>query len=107
LRSYSNVALQSLLLMNSQFVIDRSEQLAERVMRDESELSGQLSEAWSRCFGKRIEQDVLRELTEFFHMQTAAFCARDEKLKPEDAHRLALSSACQAMFSSNEFLYID
>lgn len=43
LRSYSNVALQSLLLMNSQFVIDQAQRLAEQVMRDESELSGQLS----------------------------------------------------------------
>ncbi|MCA9180046.1 MAG: DUF1553 domain-containing protein, partial [Planctomycetales bacterium] len=107
LRSYSNVALQSLLLMNSQFVIDRAEQLAKQVMRDESQLAGQISEAWLRCFGNRIEQDVLQELIAFFHEQKGVFCARDEKLKPEVAHRLALSSACQAMFSSNEFLYVD
>ena len=106
-RSVSNVALQSLLLMNSQFVIDQAAQLAEQLIRDESELSGQLSQAWLRCFGNRIDQDILHELTDFVQQQNATFRARDEQLKPQDAHRLALASACQAMFSSNEFLYVD
>ncbi|MCA9133085.1 MAG: DUF1553 domain-containing protein [Planctomycetales bacterium] len=107
LRTYSNVALQSLLLMNSQFSIDQAEQFADRLIRDESDLSGQLSQAWLCCFGSQIDQDVLRELTDFVQGQAVAFSARDEKLNPEAAQRLALASACQAMFSSNEFLYVD
>lgn len=106
-RSYSNVATQALLLMNSTFVIDQADQLAETVIRAETEVAQQISNAWERCFNTTIEYEVLNELTNFVTRQTAAFQSRDTSLTPEAAHRLAMASACQAMFSSNEFLYVD
>jgi len=106
-RSYSNVATQSLSMMNGQFVIDQANKLATEMISSESELSRQLSVAWDRCFGRSIESSVLVELEEFVKTQTTEFRSRDDKLAPDTAHRLALASACQAMFSSNEFLYVD
>ena len=73
----------------------------------DSELSQQLSLAWKRCFGRPIENSVLAELMGFVAKQESVFLSLDEKLTPTDAQRLALASACQAMFSSNEFIYVD
>lgn len=106
-RSYSNVAPQSLLLMNSEFAIEQAEQMADRMLAADSELSQQLSLAWKRCFGRPIENSVLAELMGFVAKQESVFLSLDEKLTPTDAQRLALASACQAMFSSNEFIYVD
>ncbi len=107
IRNYSNVATQSLLLMNSQFVIDQAEHLAAHLLITESELSQQLYLAWKRCFGRTIDNSVLVELIAFVENQTSAFQSRDEKLQPETARRMALASVCQAMLSSNEFIYVD
>ncbi len=106
-RNYSNVAPQSLLLMNSQFTIDQAEAMADSMLAAESELPQQLSLAWQRCFGSPITNPVLAELTEFVEKQKATFLSQDEKLTPDAAQRLALASACQAMFSSNAFIYVD
>ncbi len=94
-------------MMNSQFAIDHADQLADRVISEETELAKQLALAWKRCFGKPIENSVLVEMMEFVDKQTVVFQSRDGKLTPEAAHRMALASACQAMLSSNEFLYVD
>ncbi|MFG0263218.1 MAG: DUF1553 domain-containing protein, partial [Novipirellula sp. JB048] len=106
-RSFSNVAPQSLLMMNSQFAIEHAEHLADRMIQADSEVSQQLSAAWQHCFGKPIENSVLVELMQFVEQQTALFLQRNPEWTADTAHRLALASACQAMFSSNEFLYVD
>ncbi|GAA4470819.1 DUF1553 domain-containing protein [Novipirellula rosea] len=106
-RNFSNVAPQSLLMMNSQFAIDHAERLADQMIRADDDPAQQISQAWKQCFGNSIENTVLVEMMEFVEKQTAAFRARNSKLTPAAAHRLALASACQAMFSTNEFLYVD
>ncbi|WP_164102285.1 DUF1553 domain-containing protein [Candidatus Laterigemmans baculatus] len=106
-RSYSNVSMQALLMMNSQFVIDQADRLAERMIATSDELPEQLSRAWQRCFGRPIEEPVLAELVQFVEKQAATFQSRDPKLAPETIDRMALATACQAMFSSNQFIYID
>ena len=106
-RNFSNVAPQALMMMNSQFAIYHAEKLADRVIQSDGDGSQQLSMAWQHCFGKPIEPSVLVELEQFVDHQAAVFVQRNPEMIPAAAHRLALASACQAMFSSNEFLYVD
>lgn len=106
-RNFSNVAPQSLLMMNSQFAIDHAGELAGKILAAESEVPQQLSLAWGRCFGRPIESSVLVELLAFVEQQRSVFQSQDETLTPIAAQRLALASACQAMFCSNEFVYVD
>lgn len=106
-RNFSNVAPQALMMMNSQFAIEHAEKLADRVIQADSDVSQQISIAWQHCFGKLIEPAVLVELTRFVDLQTSVFLRRNPEMIPAAAHRLAVASACQAMFSSNEFLYVD
>jgi hypothetical protein len=106
-RNYSNVATQSLFLLNSQFVIDRAQQLAERVIRTENDLDEQLNLAWRVCFSQAPESDTVKTLRSFVDRQSSVFLAQDNNLSIESARRMALASACQAMLSSNQFIYID
>jgi hypothetical protein len=107
LRNYSNVAPQSLLLMNNAFVIDHADQLAGELIQSYDALPQQLSIAWQRCFGRTIDNSVLAEMLGFVEQQTAEFRSRDPKRTAQQATRMALASAIQAMFSSNEFIYVD
>ena len=107
IRNYSNVATQSLLMMNSEFAIHQADHLAGQCIQYETELAAQLAFAWRRCFGVAMEDDLRAEMVQFVKHQTSIFQTRDTKLTAEAAHRLAVASACQAMFSSNAFLYVD
>lgn len=107
LRNYSNVAPQSLLLMNNAFVIDHADKLAGELIRSHHELPQQLSSAWQRCFGRTIDNSVLEEILGFVEKQAAEFRSRDPQRTAQQANRMALASAIQAMFSSNEFIYVD
>ena len=107
IRRPSNVATQSLMLMNSDFVIQQSKQLADRLIENSDDLAVQLQTAWKRCFASEIENSVLTELSQFVQQQSSTFKSRNEKLTQAQANRLGLASACQAMLSSNQFIYVD
>jgi Protein of unknown function (DUF1553)/Protein of unknown function (DUF1549)/Planctomycete cytochrome C len=107
LRNRSTVAPQSLLLMNGDFVLAQSQALAQRVIE--------------QCGDNRAEQVryVFRlalcheptdgELDTAIHLianQKREFAAQNDDKAAPGATR-ALASLCQALFSSNAFLYID
>lgn len=106
-RSYSNVAMQPLLMMNSQFVIEHSERLAERLIAAHSEVAEQLRIAWLRCYSEDIEPQLLEQLIGFVERQAASVKLQDASLTPDVVHRRALATTCQAMLSSNAFVYVD
>ena len=106
-RNFSNVATQALMMMNSPFVIDHADKMAADLIGTESNLSGQLATAWKRCYGRPIDSATLDDLTQFVHLQSETLQSANEKLARQDADRQALASVCQALISSNEFLYVD
>ena len=106
-RNASNVATQALMMMNSQFVIDHAEKMATQLIATSSELSEQLTAAWKRCFGRDIDAATLSELVQFVQTQSETIAASDKDLSPQVASQRALASACQALLSSNAFLYVD
>ena len=103
----SNVATQSLMMMNSEFVIKRSERLAEQLIKLTADPKQRLVMAWERCFAKPIDSQTLESLSEFVEQQAKVFAEEDGKREAGENETLALASACQAMMSSNAFLYID
>ncbi len=106
-RSYSNVAMQPLLMMNSQFVIELAERMAERLIAADSDVAEQLQLAWLRCFSEEIEPPMLDQLVTFVERQALSLRSKDASLTPDVVHRKALATACQAMLSSNAFVYVD
>jgi len=111
-RSSSTVAPQSLLLMNSDFILEGSKLLAERLQRESpGDVPAQLHHAWQLVFGRAPDERETQQAVEFLAAQQAAFAAKAAQ-EPDPAKKLdpALWSAvtlCQALLSSNEFLYID
>ena len=114
LRGATTVAPQSLMMMNSDFVIAQSIAMAERVVREtSSEPSPQIVRAWQLAQGDTPTETELAEALAFLAAQTEQFralpppmdqAAGATALAPEVR---ALASLCQALVSSNRFLYVD
>lgn len=113
-RTNSTVTPQSLMLMNSEFVVSQSEHFAGRIKADVGDdPTTQISYAWKLTFGRDPVAEELDESTQFLKEQTAHFAAIATKIKkqkddksPKPASQ-ALANLCQMLFSSNAFLYVD
>jgi hypothetical protein len=128
LRSVSTVAPQSLLLMNSEFVLERADQLARQVQRQAGDsVDDQLRLAWRIALAHEPSEQDLSEAKEFLLAQARHFAVgvsdggqaagadqsgeeppgEAEEESQAAGHLQALASFCHALFSSNGFLYID
>ncbi len=107
-RTDSNVAPQALLLMNSDFIVKYAELFAGYVRQNGGESSSeQISYAWQRAYGQQISYDALTELSDFLTVQKQELLRADRALKSEDADEIVLAMLCQALFASNQFIYVD
>lgn len=107
-RSFSTVTPQSLLMMNSDFSVEYSNRLAQRVIDDVGEdVALQVALAWQLVFARPSSEEELTEASDFVYAQRTLIAKADQKLKAEDAARGALGVFCQALLSSSRFLYVD
>ena len=111
-RNASTVATQSLLLMNSEFIVDMSEHFASRVRAETADREHEIRQAWQLALARLPSDDELLSSKEFLDAQTEHFqqhpVPSDSKgQKSRDAAQVAFASFCQMLLSSNEFLYID
>ena len=113
-RPSSTVAPQSLLLMNSEFVLAQSVAFAERVAKEAGgDREAQVKRAWTLAFCDNPSPEQLAQAADFLAKQTKQLnnSAEAKKLAKSDKsktpERLALASFCQTLLSSNRFLYID
>ncbi len=101
-RNISTVAPQSLLLMNSSFVVEQSQAFAKRVIHEAGDdVSKQAARAWELAFGRAPAAQDHQDATAYLSAQTKALPAGS------DAPEKALASLCQALLGSNPFLYIE
>jgi hypothetical protein len=108
-RNQSTAAPQSLLLMNSGFVLTQANHLAANLVRQAGEEPrAQIEQAWLQIFGERPTPTQLAAAEEFLAAQTREFESTKPTLKdaPPPAQR-ALANLCQALLGSNQFLYVD
>lgn len=107
-RSYSTVTPQSLLMMNSDFAVDSSIRLAQRVIGEVGEdVPLQVAYVWQLAYAEPPDDEELSEAADFVYAQRTLMAGADTKLKTEDVAREALSVFCQALLSSSRFLYVD
>lgn len=109
LRASSTVAPQSLMLMNSVATRTHAGKLAERVRDRAGEtIAARIRLAWKLAYAVEPADDELAQASQF--VQTMTEWYRDNpaggktKPAPEDE---AMTTFCQALISSNRFLYID
>jgi hypothetical protein len=115
LRSQSTVAPQSLLLMNNEFILQQAQALAERAISTAGDdRQAQVRLAWRLALAAQPTPEQLDAALAFMAEQEREFAAAD-KVKPAPASKeklpaprvRSLASLCQALFSSNAFLYVD
>ncbi len=107
-RATSNVAPQSLLLMNSQFVADYAERFAERLEGQAgSRLRDQVALGWRVAFGSVPAEVDIRAAVAFVEQQAHVIRDKTSEATAEDARRGGLASYCHALLSSNRFLYVE
>ncbi len=100
-RISTNVAPQTLFMMNSAFLTERSQNLAGQLLK-ESGLTGpqRVERLYLRAVNRRpAPEEVDDDLT---------YITRFEQKYPgPDANRNAWQSLCRALLASNEFVYVD
>ncbi|MFN6401980.1 MAG: PSD1 and planctomycete cytochrome C domain-containing protein [Planctomycetota bacterium] len=116
-RSQSTVATQSLMLMNNSSVVRISEHFASRVVRELGQApADQVVRAWQLAYGCSPAEAQQNQLTSWLEQQRAALAQPNPDqasapnggaLEPAKANQQALALLCQALLSSNAFLYID
>ncbi len=105
-RNASTVSTQSLMLMNGTFVLEQSEQFADRVLGlAHDDLDGQIAWAWKIALSRDPTDSERADARQFLEEQRAELTARAGK--NDDPARQALASLCQILLGSNEFLYLD
>jgi len=106
LRTFSTNAPQSLLMMNDPFVLKQVDGLAERI-RDVAgnDPAGQLQQAWQLVLGRMPSDREEQAALVFLEEQVASL----RVATPDGANlqQVALSHLCQALVSSNGFLYVE
>jgi hypothetical protein len=104
-------------MMNSNFTIAQAEAFARRAIRDAGDdPAAQVKRVWLLAFGQPVTDAEIAEAVKFLAAQRDYF----EKLPPDKAAKPAkdappaltpaeqsLALLCQALISSNRFLYVD
>jgi len=114
-RASSTVAPQSLLMMNSEFIVREAAALAERVAREAGEDPGaQFRRAWQLAFSRAPSEAESAAGAQFLVEQAAIADSKtadpppaDDTTKPPPPARTALVHLCHALVISNGFLYVD
>lgn len=117
-RASSTVAPQALMLMNSDFVISQAKYFAQRLQKEApDDLTAQVALAWKLAFAQSAPDTEVATAVQFIQQQQEQFqqqktaTKKDPKADPaaeKAAQELsALTSFCQALLSSNQFLYVE
>lgn len=110
-RTSSTVAPQALHLMNSPFVHQHARTFADRLLAAESEDEGKRLElGWMIAYSRSPSREEAAAAKDFLRDQEVNFSKIYRKGENKDgkaAERMALTSLCHALLSSNEFIYID
>jgi hypothetical protein len=105
-RTNSANVLQSLAVLNSEFVIGQAGHLADKIAKE----AGEQPAARVRLAYQRVLNRLPRETEEAkcvaFLRDQANACVQ-EKVAPQKAGRDALADLCQMLFATNEFLYVE
>jgi hypothetical protein len=102
-RSNSATPLQSLTLLNDDFMLSAARALADRVAA--AKPAAQIELAYEFALSRKPAGKEVESCKRHLREQTQAFL--DANVPPEQAAGKALASLCQILLSTNEFLYRD
>ena len=125
-RQSSTVPTQSLMMMNSQFILDQAARFAMRLKTEAGEdPARQVARAWQLAFSRSPTEQERADALDFLSQQVEQLQTlsenkdaekKDAQSKKDDKSKAvtkpapqlqALTNFCQALLSANEFLYVD
>ena len=114
IRRPSTSSTQSLLMMNSDLLLEYSRHLADRLETESpGEPKTQIQNAWKLVYSRSATESEIDAAEHFIQQQTAAL-SDNSAYKPNQknppsrtASQDAMAILCQMLLSSNEFLYLD
>ena len=115
-RASTVVAPQSLLLMNSDLVIDSAEAFASELLASTIDQSERIDLAYQRALGRHATDDETKRAIDFVESLKKGSgpngrngpkgASHDWGLTPFLAEQRAWAMFCQSLFASNEFVYL-
>ncbi len=121
-RTVSTVATQSLMLLNSDFILQQSNYMATRIRKEAAgDPTAQVHAAWQLAFARAPQPKELETALAFLAAQSAPTAAPPPATvtagaagatppaaaPPAEPPVDALASLCQILLSTNEFLYVE
>jgi hypothetical protein len=116
-RASTTGAPQALALLNGEFAVAQAEAFAGRVAKEAgSEAKGQVARAWKLAYLREPTEKELTAALSFLTTSADAFRAVPPPIPPKAGAKVpdlpspearALAAFCQALLSSNRFLYVD
>ena len=110
-RNITTVAPQALALLNDTFVRDRAADFARRLLAEGGATTrglGRLAAFELALVAASERRRTRRRRSQFLETQLQRRVGTRHGRRPPDEHRLrALTDFCQALFSLNEFIYVD
>jgi hypothetical protein len=106
-RVHSVSPLQSLALLNSDFVIDQAEHVAERALKLATTKAAvsPIDTAFLLTISRRPTPEETEVASEHLAAQQEGY--RNSNISSEQARQQAFASLCHMLLASNEFLYVD
>jgi len=102
-REQNNTPEQALFMLNNKFVVLHSDLMAKKLRKQFQTRDEQIKQAFLLCYGR---QPLSYELSSARNLYNSFKSSKDLKNKKADTKEfVALSSICQALFSSAEFRY--
>ncbi|HWB10352.1 MAG TPA: DUF1549 and DUF1553 domain-containing protein [Pirellulales bacterium] len=106
-RESSAVVLQSLTMLNDDFVVEESAALADRVMACSGPSSAERTEtAFRLVLNRRPAEEELRWCLDALDRDRGVIESTRPDLPVHEASRQSLARLCQTLFNSSEFLYL-
>lgn len=106
-RRSTTVAPQALLFLNDATILQASEQMANTLLKNSTELEAQVQDLFMRLFGRLPSDDDLQDCLSFLKVQEENFASANADTTPEQATKRSLASLSQVLMASNRFLYIE
>jgi hypothetical protein len=106
-RDQTTVAPQALSLLNDAFVRTRAIEMASRIIGDGGDEASLAGRAFELALSRPPTERERSAAAEFMKSQTERRQARDAGRPAAEVRTEAVADFCQALFSANEFLYID
>jgi hypothetical protein len=106
-RDQTTVAPQALSLLNDAFVRARAVEMAGRLIEEGGDNPSLVDRAFHLSLSRPPSESEQAAAVEFLEAQIASRQARDLDRPPAEIRAAAVADFCQALFSTNEFIYID